>query len=389
MSVQAYAHVRETRVCQALIPRLHKRKGAMMVWAARRWSDMPAAERRALKGKVASERAERAFSRRSLLELESVTSALRQWGASDDEIADILDCAFRKRPWENVPVPARLPARPRLRGYSPRRAAALVGLGLVLVSALQASSPAESTPNSLSILGQQCLPGGGVEATVAWLGNNPAAGQQRVDISLANNGWLPGTFAASSPLSPGQNWMTMTGLGPGVAYHLRVSQQLANGWWDTSQTFTYTTPAYCSVVIAQPTVIIRRVTQSQASEVLGATSSSSSAAASTAGWSASADVAGRTLRRGARADLGVTVRRTTTATGLINVEIHGPGGGVVFQKFYDSAVVSGNGFRAFTMQWAIPANATPGTYTVKVGVFTPGWGKLLYWNNSAATFVVN
>ena len=40
------------------------------------------------------------------------------------------------------------------------------------------------------------------------------------------------------------------------------------------------------------------------------------------------------------------------------------------------------------MRWAIPADAPPGVYTVKVGIFTPGWASMLAWNNNAATVTV-
>jgi hypothetical protein len=36
----------------------------------------------------------------------------------------------------------------------------------------------------------------------------------------------------------------------------------------------------------------------------------------------------------------------------------------------------------------VPANAASGEYIVKVGVFTPGWGKLYDWNDTAAKFTV-
>jgi hypothetical protein len=361
-----------------------------MVWAARRWSGLPAAERKLLKSKVGLERAERAFARRSLPELERVTSALRQWGASDGEIADILDCAFQDRKRRLARVVTEGRPQSSVRSHAPRRAAlAGLGLSLVVAAALRSSSIAETAPNSLSILNQQCLPGGGVAATVAWLGNNPAAGQQRVDISLVNNAWLPGTFSASSPLSAGTNWMSLTGLAPGVTYQLRVLQQLASGWWETSQTFSYATPAYCRVVIAQPTVITvtRTTAPARTSETLGARSSATD---TTAGWSTTVVTPDRRARHGTNVDLGITVRRTTTmANGMIDVEIHDPAGARVFQKTYDNVVVNASGYRAFAADWVVPANAMVGIYTVKVGVFTQGWGRLLHWNNNAATFVVN
>jgi hypothetical protein len=40
------------------------------------------------------------------------------------------------------------------------------------------------------------------------------------------------------------------------------------------------------------------------------------------------------------------------------------------------------------VSWAVPAGALPGTYTVKIGVFSPGWGTLHSWNNGAAQFAV-
>lgn len=44
--------------------------------------------------------------------------------------------------------------------------------------------------------------------------------------------------------------------------------------------------------------------------------------------------------------------------------------------------------RQFTVPWAVPTTLPPGTYTVKIGVFSPTWTSLLNWNNGAATITV-
>jgi hypothetical protein len=360
-----------------------------MVWAARRWSDMSVAERRALKSRAASERADRAFVRRSLPDLERVTRALHEWGASPDEIADIIDAAFRGSR-RTASAPVRSNRRAKVAGYVARRAVlAGAGLGLMLAaSGLQSGSPAESAPISLSILNQQCLPGGGVEASLGWLGTNPSGGPQWVDIGLVNNGWLPGTFTGSSALAPGSNYLSLTGLAPGVTYQLRVTQLQANGIWDTSGTYSYTTPAYCAVVIAQPNVLtVTRTTTGPTTQTLGARTTNTTTAGA-AGWSTSASTSVGKVQRGRAVGLGVTVRRTTPAAGLIDIEVHGPSGRV-FQKSYDNVAIGANSFRSFATEWEVPANAPTGTYIVRIGVFTPGWDTLLYWNNNAASIIVN
>jgi hypothetical protein len=44
--------------------------------------------------------------------------------------------------------------------------------------------------------------------------------------------------------------------------------------------------------------------------------------------------------------------------------------------------------KPYSTAWAVPASAETGDYVVKVGVFTPGWGKLYDWNDDAAKFTI-
>jgi hypothetical protein len=60
----------------------------------------------------------------------------------------------------------------------------------------------------------------------------------------------------------------------------------------------------------------------------------------------------------------------------------------VFQQFWDNQSFAANQSRTFTASWSVPLSAGTGTYTLKIGVFSPGWGTLLNWNNGAATFTV-
>ena len=58
------------------------------------------------------------------------------------------------------------------------------------------------------------------------------------------------------------------------------------------------------------------------------------------------------------------------------------------QAFFDGQAFAAGQTRTYTVAWQIPAGAAVGTYTVKVGVFAPGWSTLHAWNDRAAVFTV-
>ena len=86
----------------------------------------------------------------------------------------------------------------------------------------------------------------------------------------------------------------------------------------------------------------------------------------------------------------MTARGTSSGnvTALFDVEIYSPSGRKVYQKFYDNQPFKAGIVRAFSTSWTIPASAEKGIYTVKIGVFKPGWSGLLSWNDRAAQFTV-
>ena len=55
----------------------------------------------------------------------------------------------------------------------------------------------------------------------------------------------------------------------------------------------------------------------------------------------------------------------------------------VFQQSWDNQSFTAGVNRTFTANWAIPANQAVGTYTIKAGMFGPGWNPLQHWNGSA------
>jgi hypothetical protein len=250
----------------------------------------------------------------------------------------------------------------------------------VFVAAFQFVSSAEASPSYFSILSESCGPGGGVQMTVGWSGSDPSALQQRVDISLTNNGWQQGTYASGSAYA-GAGSMAFTGLAAGSTYHARVLQLMPNGWWDSSATYVFSTRSACALVIAQPAITTRTTT----TETQGTRTSTPNAAIE---WLGSAATSSRRVKRGASVDIGASARGSVDAVALIDIEVYGPNGAKVFQQYYDNVSLTAGTYQSYINHWAVPADLALGTYTVKVGVFTPGWSTLLYWNNEAATVVI-
>jgi len=86
---------------------------------------------------------------------------------------------------------------------------------------------------------QSCLPDGTVRVTFGW---TPSYGHQWLDLSLADNGFAPGTYVSVGPMvlvwSPGS--FTWDGIAPGRFHVARVNTQTALGW-EPSQTSRFVT----------------------------------------------------------------------------------------------------------------------------------------------------
>ena len=91
------------------------------------------------------------------------------------------------------------------------------------------------------------------------------------------------------------------------------------------------------------------------------------------------------LTSGATETVSVKVVSSAATNALVDVEIYNAAGSKVAQQWFDNqAFVAGTG-RTYKMVY-VPGPT--GTYTVKVGVYTVGWGTLRSWNNGASAFTV-
>jgi hypothetical protein len=82
------------------------------------------------------------------------------------------------------------------------------------------------------------------------------------------------------------------------------------------------------------------------------------------------------------------VTSATASNALVDVEVYNPAGTKVFQQFYDNQSFAAGQQRQYTNSWTVPAGAARGTYRVKIGVFSPGWGTLHDWEDNAGQFSV-
>lgn len=91
---------------------------------------------------------------------------------------------------------------------------------------------------------------------------------------------------------------------------------------------------------------------------------------------------------GTDAVLAAKVTSATKRTALVSLEVYDAAGTKAFQQVWDNQVFRANRSRSLKVTWAIPASAVAGAYSVKIGVFAPGWAALQHWNDDAASMSV-
>ena len=94
------------------------------------------------------------------------------------------------------------------------------------------------------------------------------------------------------------------------------------------------------------------------------------------------------MDRGTSITIAANVRASQAALALVDVEVYNTDGEKIYQRYWDGQSFKKNRTRTFRTTWQVPANLAPGVYTVKIGVFSPGWGVMHHWNNGARTFTV-
>jgi hypothetical protein len=94
------------------------------------------------------------------------------------------------------------------------------------------------------------------------------------------------------------------------------------------------------------------------------------------------------VARGGTTSISASVKSVKASTALIDVEVYDAAGAKVFQQIWDNQTFGAGETRTFQAPWSVPLTTARGTYTVKVGVFAPGWTALHSWNNQAAVLSV-
>jgi hypothetical protein len=106
------------------------------------------------------------------------------------------------------------------------------------------------------------------------------------------------------------------------------------------------------------------------------------------GFTSTGSAAPAVVRRGNAVALTASVTSNTAISTLIDVEVYSAAGTQVFQQAWDNQSFNAGQILKLTTTWNVPRTAASGTYQVRIGVFTPGWGTLYSWNASAASVTV-
>ena len=114
----------------------------------------------------------------------------------------------------------------RLRLVVPVMAA--VAIGLLALAGSSKTPQAEALGATLTLPSAACS-GSTADVTFKW---TPQVGgsEQWVDISLADNGFQPGTFIGAGAFGSGVNSYTWTGITKGLVHYWRVNTLTAAGW---------------------------------------------------------------------------------------------------------------------------------------------------------------
>jgi hypothetical protein len=109
---------------------------------------------------------------------------------------------------------------------------------------------------------------------------------------------------------------------------------------------------------------------------------------STASYTTSASASPSTVAPGGSTSVTASVKSSTASTVLVDLEVYNSSGTKVFQQFWDNQSFSAGQTRTFSASWAVPTSTATGSYTIDVGIFSPGWGSLLSWNGAAGGLTV-
>jgi hypothetical protein len=90
---------------------------------------------------------------------------------------------------------------------------------------------------------------------------------------------------------------------------------------------------------------------------------------------------------GTTVTFSVALAARCKTSALVDFEVYSAGGQRVWQSWENHQVLSSES-RSLESIWRVPEALVTGVYTLKVGVFRPGWGDLYGWNDDALRLLV-
>lgn len=105
-------------------------------------------------------------------------------------------------------------------------------------------------------------------------------------------------------------------------------------------------------------------------------------------FTATATASPTSIPTGGASTITATVKNTggDVPGSIVDIEVYNSSGAKVAQQVYDAQSFTSGQTRTYTYGWTAPG--TPGTYTVKLGIFSADWSKNYTWNDQAATISV-
>src|SRR5205085_3578680 len=79
-----------------------------------------------------------------------------------------------------------------------------------------------------------CIGNGTAAVTFSWAPTSPASNWNWLDLSLSDNGFVPGTFLGGGPIPAGQGQLTWTGILVNMTHYYRLNSLFDAGWLTSS-----------------------------------------------------------------------------------------------------------------------------------------------------------
>jgi hypothetical protein len=82
------------------------------------------------------------------------------------------------------------------------------------------------------------------------------------------------------------------------------------------------------------------------------------------------------------------IRSSSDTTVLVDFEVYDNTGQKISQTAVDNQMLAAGGLASISTTFSLPASLPPGKYVLKTGAFSPDWGTMYAWSDTAGTFVV-